>query len=350
MRIVILTAQIMFVRGGAELLVNNLKHALEERGHEVEVVAIPFNDNPVERIEDRIIAARLLDIEASWGGKIDFAIGMKFPAYLIPHPNKVMWVMHQHRQAYDLYNTEFSNIKHDSEGCRIKNIILKADQRYLSEAKKIYTISDNVTKRMKTYCGLTAHTLYHPCPDMEKFYCGKSENYLLMPSRINITKRQLLAIKSLGKTTSDIKLYIVGAADNPVLKDELNRNIEEFGIQDRVKYFDFVSQEEKIELYANCRGVVFIPKDEDYGYITLEAMAASKPVITAEDSGGPLEFVVNGKTGFVCEPKEESIAKAMDALAESEQTAIDMGIQGKNRIDELGISWDNAVKELLSNA
>ena len=350
MKVALLTTQIPFVRGGAEMHVNNLRAAIERAGHEVEILNIPFNDNPIQRIEDQIVAMRLLDASCSWGGNIDFAIGMKFPAYMIPHPNKVMWVLHQHRQAYDLYDTEFSNLKNDDEGYRIMNIIKRADIKYLAEAKRIYANSGNVAKRMKTFCGLDSTPLYHPCPDMDKFYCGASENYLLMPSRINITKRQLLAIKSLGKTKSDIKLYIVGAADNPIVKEELNRNIEQFGIQDRVKYFDFVSQEEKIKLYADCRGVVFIPKDEDYGYITLEAMSSSKPVITAKDSGGPLEFVLDRETGFVCEPNEESIAEAMDALAGDQKRAIDMGNNGKARIDAMGISWDNVVKELLSNA
>jgi glycosyltransferase involved in cell wall biosynthesis len=175
-------------------------------------------------------------------------------------------------------------------------------------------------------------------------------------SGVDINKGRANAIKVLANLLlvairqCDIKLYIVGAADNPIVKEELNRNIEQFGIQDRVKYFDFVSQEEKIKLYADCRGVVFIPKDEDYGYITLEAMSSSKPVITAKDSGGPLEFVLDRETGFVCEPNEESIAEAMDALAGDQKRAIDMGNNGKARIDAMGISWDNVVKELLSNA
>lgn len=350
MKIALLTTQIPFVRGGAEMHVNNLRKALEEHGHEVEIINIPFNDNPIARIEDHIVAMRLLNISESWAGKIDLAIGMKFPAYLIPHPNKVMWILHQHRQAYDLFDTDLSSIHGDAEGLRIKDIITNADVKYIAEAKHVYANSGNVAKRLKKYCGLESTPLYHPCPDMEKFYCKESKDYLLMPSRINHTKRQFLALRALAKTKSNINLYIVGAADTPLVKEELLRNIEEFGLKDRVKYFDFVSQEEKIDLYANCRGVVFIPKDEDYGYITLEAMASSKPVITATDSGGPLEFVENGKNGFVCEPSSESIAEAMDKLGEDEKNAIGMGENAKKKIGDMHISWDHVVKELLKYA
>lgn len=350
MKIVILTAQIMFVNGGAELLVNNLKKALQDNGHQVEVIGVPLGDSPVEKIEDSIVLSRLMHIESSWGGPIDLAIGMKFPAYLIPHRNKVMFIMHQHRQAYDLFDTEFSNIKNDAEGIRIKEIITNADTKYISEAKHVFTISQNVANRLKKYNNIDAEALYQPCPDMDKFYCEKSENYILMPSRINITKRQLLAVQALAMTKSDIKLYIVGRSDNPVLKDQINDIVREHGMEDKVKYFDYVEQEEKLALYANCRGVLFIPKDEDLGYITLEAMASSKVVITCEDSGGPLEFIEPDVTGFICKPEPEDIAKAIDEIANNKSKAVKMGVKAKARLDSMNISWDNVVKELLKYA
>ena len=49
----------------------------------------------------------------------------------------------------------------------------------------------------------------------------------------------------------------------------------------------YISDEEKLRLYANCLGVIYPPLDEDYGYITLEAMLAQKPVVTTRDAGGP---------------------------------------------------------------
>ena len=199
---------------------------------------------------------------------------------------------------------------------------------------------------MKKYNNIDSTPLYHPCPDMEKFYCGESEDYVLMPSRINDTKRQKLAVEALAKTKSDIKLYLVGRADNPVVLEDLKKYISEMKIENRVKFFDFVSQEEKFKLYANARAVLFVPVDEDYGYITLEAMASSKPVITAKDSGGPLEFVEDDKTGFICDPTPESVAEAIDKVAKSPKMSIEYGIAGKTRIDEMNINWDYVVKEL----
>lgn len=349
MKIVITTVQIPFVTGGAELLAHNLKNALIQNGHEAEIVTIPFMDSPIEYIENHIVASRLFDLTNSWAGKIDLCIGLKFPAYYIPHNNKICWVLHQHRAAYDLFDTEFSNLKNTPDGRTIKDIITRADRQYLSEAKRIYTISQNVSQRMKKYTELNSTPLYHPCPDMEKFYCKEYGDYILMPSRINITKRQLLAIEAMSHTKTEAKLIIVGKADNNYEKQRLLKLIHEYKLERRVKYLDFVSQEEKFKLYAEARAVLFIPLDEDYGYITLEAMAASKAIITATDSGGPLEFVVNGENGIVAEPSARELARAIDNIFASKSAPAQFGNASQKSLIEKDITWAHVIKELIRN-
>lgn len=346
MKIVIGTVQVPFVVGGAEFLAHNLKAALLEAGHETEIVTMPFIDSPLHRIEEHIVASRLMDQEWSWGGRAELLVGLKFPAYYMPHPNKVVWALHQHRAAYDLFNTDFSNIKDNAEGRQIREVIKRADNTYLKEAKRIYTIADNVTNRLKKFNGISASTLYHPCPDMEQFYTGQYEDYILMPSRINVTKRQMLALEALTHSKSNLKLYIVGKAEAEHEKKRMLDYIKGHKLEKRVKYFDYVSQEEKFKLYANAKAVLFIPLDEDYGYITLEAMAAGKAVITARDSGGPLEFVKNDYNGIVADNTSESIAAAIDRMADDPNLAIRTGENGKKRLKEMKITWEHVVKEL----
>jgi glycosyltransferase involved in cell wall biosynthesis len=346
MKIAITTVQAPFIRGGAELLAENLKTALIQHGHEAEIITMPLMDNPLELLENHVVAARLLEVERTWAGLTDLCIGLKFPAYCIPHSNKVIWALHQHRAAYDLFNTDFSNIRDDLIGNNMRRVIFKADNRYLPEAKRIYTIAQNVSNRMERYNHIKSTPLYHPCPDMDKFYCEPSENYILMPSRINITKRQFLAVQAMCETKSNIKLYIMGTADNDIEKKRLLDYIRENRIERKIKFLDYVSQEEKFRLYARAKGILFIPLDEDYGYITLEAMAASKPVITAKDSGGPLEFVIHSKTGLIVEPKPISLAEAIDQLARNDAQAEKWGIDGRKRLQDMGVSWDHVVKEL----
>lgn len=346
MKIVIGTVQVPFVTGGAELHARNLKTALLEHGHEAEIVTMPFIDSPLHRIEEHIVAARLLDQEWSWGGRADLFIGLKFPAYYMPHPNKVIWALHQHRAAYDLFDTPFSSIKDDAEGRAVRRVIERADGLYLKEAKRIYANSANVARRMKQYNGIDSTPLYHPCPDMDRFYTGEYEDYILMPSRINITKRQMLALEALCLSKSSIRLYIVGKAEAEYEKQRMLDYIKEHHLEKRVRYFDYVTQEEKLRLYANARAVLFIPYDEDYGYITLEAMAAGKAVITARDSGGPLEFVKNYYNGLVCDNAPAAIAAAIDRVAEDRDLAISYGSRGKQRLKDMDITWEHVVKEL----
>lgn len=346
MKIVITTVQIPFVQGGAEFLAINLKKALLDAGHEAEILTMPFMDNPPELLENHIVASRLLNVENSWGGHHDLCIALKFPAYYMPHSNKVVWALHQHRAAFDLFDTDYSSIKNDEQGRKIRDMIRNADQKYLAEAKSVYTIAQNVSNRMMKYTNIKSTPLYHPCPDMEKFYSLEYGDYILMPSRINITKRQRLALEALALTRKNVKLVIVGKAENDVVKQSLIDYVKEKHLENQVIFMDFVSQEKKMELYAKARAVLFIPKDEDYGYITLEAMAASKMIITMKDSGGPLEFIDDEKNGIVSDNNPKELARHLDEVWESTSMAKNYGLAAKQKLVDMDITWSNVVKEL----
>jgi glycosyltransferase involved in cell wall biosynthesis len=88
-----------------------------------------------------------------------------------------------------------------------------------------------------------------------------------------------------------------------------------------------------------------VPFDEDYGYVTLEAFLAMKPVVTANDSGGTLEFVRDGENGFICVPEPEPIARAIAHLADNRSRARQLGERGRARA--LEITWDGVVEQLV---
>ena len=118
-------------------------------------------------------------------------------------------------------------------------------------------------------------------------------------------------------------------------------------VQSRVEWLGTTSEAAKRDLYARSLGVLFTPLDEDYGYVTLEAMLAHKPVIACTDSGGPLEFVVNRETGLVCEPTPQALAAAMDELWEDRDLARRLGEAGRARYSDLRIDWATVLEKLL---
>lgn len=348
MRIVIATVQVPFVRGGAEFLAESLCAECQRAGHDAEIVSVPTKGYPVERVLDEMLASRLIDLSESCGERIDLMIGLKFPAYLMQHQTKVMWVLHQHRAAYDLWEAPGGDLHASLIGRHVREVIHTADQRACSESRGIYTISKNISARLKKYCDVDGTALYHPPADAEKFRPGGYGDYLLMPSRIYTLKRQDLVIDALELTQSPVRVCFIGAAQGPDSTRQFGRRIAASPACDRMTWLGAVSQERKIELYADCTAVVFPPVDEDYGYVTLEAMLAGKPVVTCRDSGGPLEFVVDERTGIVCEPTPQALAAAMDRLWEERSLARTYGEAARDHYAGFGMSWKRVLSCLLA--
>jgi glycosyltransferase involved in cell wall biosynthesis len=349
MRIILATTQVPFVRGGAEILTEGLRDALCRSGHEAEIVAIPFKWYPPERVLDAMLACRLLDLTESCGTGIDVMIGLKFPAYYIAHPRKVLWLLHQYRAAYDLWGHKFADLHLHPNGSQVRAAIEEADRRLLPEARAICSLSRNVSDRLQRYCGLGSTPLYHPPLNAERFYCaGAAEDYLFFPSRLNRAKRQELVLEALAETRLPVEVRFAGVADEGAYEGQLRELARSLGVAERVQWLGNISEEEKIGLYARSVGVLYAPLDEDYGYVTLEAMLSAKAVITCTDSGGPLEFVVSGETGFVAEPSAAGLAEAMDRLWENRACAQRLGQAARDRYASLDISWTKAIEQLLT--
>jgi glycosyltransferase involved in cell wall biosynthesis len=348
MRVLITTVKVPFIRGGAEIHAEGLWRAICAEGHDAEIVTLPFKWYPPERIIDQMLACRLLDVTESAGMPVDRLIGLKFPAYLMPHPHKVLWLLHQHRPAYDLWHAAGGDLAHYPNGAQICQAIQRADRCLIPEAKAIFTNSKNVSRRLKDYCGIDSIPLYHPPPGAEQFYTGDAEGYFFFPSRLQRLKRQTLVLEALSHTRQAVRVRFAGAADHPAYAAELRDLAHRLGVQRRVEWLGLVSEEAKRALYARALGVIFPPLDEDYGYVTLEAMLAAKPVLTCVDSGGPLEFVRHGETGLVVEPTPEGLAAALDRLWEERQWAQELGEAGRAYYESLGISWPTVVKRLLT--
>ena len=348
MRIIIATVQIPFVSGGAESHAEGLKAALIAEGHEAEIVTVPFNPAVPERIPDQMLACRLLDLTEIHGTRIDRLIALKFPAYLIPHPHKVVWVLHQHRAAYDLWSYPFEDLAATPRGALVREAIRRADQQ-LAEAAAVFANSKNIANRLGHFCGINSQPLYHPPPHAESFFCApETEEFFFFPSRLSASKRQSLVLEALALTKQKVRVRFAGVADSPEYGKRLKLLATKLGVDARVEWMGFATEEEKRHAYAKSIAVIFPPVDEDYGYITLEAMLSAKPVITCEDSGGPLEFVLHQQTGLIAKPTAAGLAEAMDELWRDRTQAAKYGRAGRERYQEMGLSWPEVVRRLLT--
>lgn len=349
MRIGVANVQVPFVHGGAEVHADNLVRQLRARGFETELITIPFKWYPPERLLESIAIARMLDLSEANGTRIDRLIGLKFPIYLAPHPNKVLWILHQYRSAYDLWDhPEHGDLINLPQGQAVRAAVHHADRRFIPEATAIYANSRNVADRLQRYNGIGAKPLYHPPAGAERFGSLEAQDYLFFPSRITPLKRQRLVIDALALCQEPVRVVFSGAAEVPSYMAELLQRCRETGLGDRAMFKGFTSDTEKLDLYARSLGVVYPPVDEDYGYVTLEAMLSRKPVITTLDSGGPLEFVEHDHTGMVCTPDAASLAGRMDELWRNRAVAARMGEAGRAFYDALGISWDRVVEVLTA--
>ena len=114
---------------------------------------------------------------------------------------------------------------------------------------------------------------------------------------------------------------------------------------DRVQFLGRVSDDRILDLLASCRAVCFPPFEEDYGFVTVEAFASRKAVVTCRDSGGPAELVVDGVSGFVCDPSPQALAHALSVLAEDRALAERMG--GEALAAGTRLTWPDTVRQLI---
>ncbi len=342
LNIAICTAQVPFVYGGNEVLVEGLRDALVERGHKVAVIALPYKWYPRPQIIASALAWRLVDITEANGMRIDLAICTKWPSYVVKHPNKVTWLVHQFRQVYDWLGTPMSDFTGSPEDSRVRRIVTTMDRKALSESREIFTISQNVASRLSRYNGLEGTPLYPPIRSGLRLEPGPYGDYILSLTRLDAAKRTNLLLDALALAPG-VKAVIAGTGPDA---EALKRQAARLGLSERVRFSGFVSDSEASQLYSNARAVYFSPMDEDYGYGAVEALQAARPVITANDAGGVLEFVVDGVSGLVTPAEPAQIAHSITRLISDAEEAAHLGCAGRRQVQ--GISWDRVVDALLA--
>jgi glycosyltransferase involved in cell wall biosynthesis len=332
MKLAVCMPQVPFERGGTEIFADGLVQALRERGHETELVTVPFKWYPGERVLTQAFLWRLLDLEEANGRPIDAVIATKFPSYVVRHPNKVVWLLHQFRQAWDLDRTELGQFGESAEDRALRRKVLELDRVTLGEARKIFTTSSIVAGRLRDSVGLDAEVLAPP-PAPLAFRCDEYGDFILSVNRLDRAKRIDLLIEAAARVPD---LRVVVAGDGP------DRERLESLANGRVEFVGRVSDDALADLYGRCRAVYYAPVNEDYGLVPYEAFLSDKPVITTTDAGGPLDIVHDGETGRVVQPRVEDLAAA---LTFTEDEARTLGRAGHEIARS--VTWARCVERLL---
>jgi glycosyltransferase involved in cell wall biosynthesis len=340
MRIAVCSAQVPFARGGTEVFVDDLVAELRKRDHEAELVTVPYKWYPGTRVLTQAFLWRLVDLTEAEGRPIDLVIATKFPTYAVRHPNKVVWLLHQFRQAYELDRTELGQFSDSPEDRATRRAVQALDRRVLGEASKLFTTSRNNQQRLEGSTGLVAEVLPHP-PQELPYRCEDYGDFVLSVGRLDRAKRVDLLIEAAAESS----FSVVVAGDGPD-RGRLEALAGQRSLDGRVRFLGRVSEDELADLYARCLAVFYAPVDEDFGMVPYEAFLADKPVVTTVDAGGPLEVVADRETGIVCEPRAAAVADACVWLREHLDQARSFGRAGHALADE--VTWDRAIDRILS--
>ena len=284
---------------GAERLFAGLVAAFQTKA-QTDWIQVPTGERRWEGILQGYLHCYDLDLSA-----YDLVISTKNPTFAVQHPNHICWLVHQVRVFYDRFDDEFGPLPKSAFEARQNDraVIHRLDTLSFQRVRKIFSIGHEPAVRLKRYNGFDAEVLYPPA-FTQGHYSGAQE-YFFLPGRLHRWKRVDLVIRALEHLPGELPLLIAGTGEDEAHLRDLAQG------DSRIRFLGFVSDREMLKLYANALAVLFPTREEDFGYVAIEAMLSHKPVIVCRDSGEPTRLVQNGRSGFVVDPNPVEIAAAI---------------------------------------
>ncbi|MEQ9623719.1 glycosyltransferase family 4 protein [Coleofasciculus chthonoplastes] len=378
---IIAPSSVPFTIGGAENLWWGLLTSInQDTPHQAELIKLPSPERNFWEIVESYQHFCQLDLTY-----FDLVLSTKYPAWMVNHPNHLCYMQHRLRGLYDTYslggctdlNVQYpqeviaiqqfmsvnqgrrsslndfflklaalrAKVDSTSESLTFPGLLIREIVHFLdgvglakTAIKKYTAISYTVANR-NTYfpVGSSVEVIYHPS-NLRDFRRGSSD-YLFTVCRLDNAKRVALLIQAMHSVKTNIELRIAGTGP---AAESLQKMA---GDNQKIVFLGFVNDQQLTELYADALAVLYVPYNEDYGLVTIEAMMSAKPLLTTTDAGGPNEFVRNGETGYSVPPDPEAIAQRIDYLCEHVQEARQMGLNGRKLVQD--ITWENTVAKLL---
>jgi len=321
--------------GGAQKVIAKYTNYLREKGHQIEILTTRYNPNtcypefkkiPIKLIGSKSKFLSPMAFNREFRG-FDILIANDWPSNFASLKNdNVIWICYTpKRDFYDLKDYYF-NLAGFKEKVilNLKQIFFQSvDIKSAKLMKQILPISETVRKRVKQSYGISCKNLFYCGIDFNKYKSKKSKDYFLSVARFVKPKRIELIIEAMKYVKTNIWLFIVGNGPDKEKIINLCNQAE------NVKFLGNVSESKLKELYAECLGLIYIPVNEDWGLIPLEAAASEKPII-ASNEGGLRETIINNKTGILIDQlSSENIAEKIDLLEINKKLALKLGKQAK---------------------
>jgi FkbM family methyltransferase len=326
-------------KGGAEALYKGLVKGLRNTPNDVDRIDVVIDESSFKTILEGYETCADLDLR-----DYDLVISTKAPTYAVHHRTHVSYLLHTIRVFYDMFHREYG--KGTPAQFRQRRLIHALDEHALrpDHVRKHFVIGHTPYKRLYDVSlrwQQIRFEVLHPPPSLQGFREPQAGAYVLVPGRLHHWKRVDLVIKAFRYVKKDIPLRIVGTG-------EAEPHLRALAASDpRIEFLGRVTDEHLLDLYAGALVVPFVPINEDYGLITIEAFRSQKPVITCLDSGEPTFLVRDRATGFVVPPEPEIIAQRINYLIDHPDHGAEMGANGLAAVSH--ITWDTVVAKLLSS-
>lgn len=381
---IVAPSPVPFVIGGAEnLWWGLLREINQQTPHQADLIKLPGPERNFAELIDSYRRFSELNL-----GHFDLVISTKYPAWMVRHDRHVCYLQHRLRGLYDTYHMtglpedfpaghpaiaaccrmmqrgrgdcailpEFfaalSALRDDDSvpqelfdfpGPFVREVVHFLDGIGLAQQaiRKFAAISATVAGRRDYFPPAAKVQVIHHPSNLEGFRCGR-DDYLFTVSRLDGAKRLRLLIEAMRLARADVRLRIAGSGPDEAALKQLAAD------DPRIEFLGFVKDRELVDLYADALAVPYLPYQEDYGLITIEAMMSGKPVLTVTDAGGPTEIVVDGENGFIAPPDPAALAARIDHLCAHREECRAMGNRGLLRARE--ITWGRTVSAILQDA
>jgi glycosyltransferase involved in cell wall biosynthesis len=324
-------------RGGAEAFYGGLLGGLRSIGVDADQVDVPIDESSF----DAVLASydRCYDLDLR---QYDLVISTKAPTYMLRHPRHVSYLVHTLRVFYDRFVSEFGSGTAAVRGQRA--LIHRLDKAALhrDRVRRHFTIGHTNYRRLidaDSFWSGIPYEVLHPPATVTGFKPPRPGQYFFVPGRLHRWKRTDLVIRAMQRLERDIPLKIAGTGE-----DEQQLRALAAG-DPRIQFLGRVTDEQLVDLFAGAIAVPFVPVQEDYGLVMVEAFNSRKPVVTCLDSGEPLYFVKHGVNGFVVEPTADALAAAFESLIDRPERAAEMGNNGFQSVAHIG--WESIASTLV---